>query len=93
MRAGDVAVDARTAERAGLRVGDRTRVLIQGPSQDVTVVGIVDQGSLMGATLVRFDQATAQRLLLGPGRYSDVTVEAKSGVAETALRDRVARVL
>jgi putative ABC transport system permease protein len=93
VRAGEVAVDAKTAEKAGLRVGDRTRVLIQGPPQDVTVVGTVDQGNLMGATVVSFDQATAQRLLVGPGRFSDITIEARSGVAETALRDRVAQVL
>jgi putative ABC transport system permease protein len=92
-RAGEVAVDEKAARKAGLEVGDRTRVLIQGPPQDVTVVGIVDSGDLLGATVVAFDQATAQRLLLAPGRFTDITIAAKSGVAETALRDRVAQVL
>ena len=92
-RAGEVVIDARTAGRAGLRVGDRTRVLVQGPAQDVTVVGVVDPGDLMGATVVAFDQATAQRLLLRPGQFSDITVRAQAGVGETTLRDRIRRVL
>ncbi|MCO5997120.1 ABC transporter permease [Actinoallomurus rhizosphaericola] len=90
---GEVAVDRRTAGKAGLKVGDRARVVIQGPTQSVTVVGIVDSGSLMGATLTAFDQGTAQRLLLRPGRFSDITVAARSGVSETVLRDRIQRVL
>jgi putative ABC transport system permease protein len=92
-RPGEVAVDDKAAQKAGLKVGDRTRVLVQGPPQNVTVVGVVDSGNLLGATVVEFDQATAQRLLLRPGRFSDITVTAKSGVAETTLRDRIARVL
>lgn len=92
-RPGEVAVDDKAAQKAGLKVGDRARVLIQGPPQSVTVVGVVDSGNLLGATVVEFDQATAQRLLLRPGRFSDITVTAKSGVAETTLRDRIARVL
>ena len=30
-RAGEVAIDDKAAEKAGLKVGDRTRVLVQGP--------------------------------------------------------------
>jgi putative ABC transport system permease protein len=92
-RAGEVAVESAAADKAGLKVGDRTRVLIQGPPQDVTIVGILDPGNLMGATVVAFDQTTAQRLLLKPDRFSDITVMAQSGVSETVLRDRVAQVL
>jgi putative ABC transport system permease protein len=90
---GEVGLDQQTAEKAGLKVGDRTRVVIQGPTQTVTVVGIFDSGSLMGATLTTFDQGTAQRLLLKPGRFSDITVAAQSGVSETTLRDRIQRAL
>ncbi|GAB2816800.1 ABC transporter permease [Actinoallomurus bryophytorum] len=93
VRAGEVAIDDKAAEKAGLKAGDRTRVLVQGPPQDVTVVGILDRGNLMGATIVAFDQGTAQRLLVKPGRYSDITIAAQSGVSETVLRDRIARVL
>ncbi len=92
-RAGEIAVDAKAAEKAGYKVGDRARVLIQGPAQSVTVVGILDAGSLMGATVVAFDQQTAQRLLLKPGEFSSISITAQSGVSEDALRDRVRQVL
>jgi putative ABC transport system permease protein len=92
-RADEVVIDARTAGKAGLRVGDRARVLVQGPAQDVTVVGVVDAANLMGATVAAFDEATAQRLLLRPGQFSDITVRAQAGVGETTLRDRIQRAL
>ncbi|GAB3978076.1 FtsX-like permease family protein [Actinoallomurus acanthiterrae] len=90
---GEVAIDDKAAAKAGLKVGDQTRVIIQGPPQTVAVVGIVDSGNLMGATVTAFDQRTAQRLLLKPGRFSDITVAAQGGVSETALRDRIQQVL
>ncbi len=90
---GEIAIDQETAKKAGLHVGDRTRVLVRGPARTETVVGILDSGNLLGATVTAFDPATAQRLLLAPGRYTDITVTAKAGVSETVLRDRIARVL
>jgi putative ABC transport system permease protein len=92
-RAGEVAVDDKTAQKAGLRAGDQARVLIQGPAQVVTVVGILDSGNLMGATVTAFDQQTAQRLLLKPGQFSSISIGAQGGVGETVLRDRVQQVL
>jgi putative ABC transport system permease protein len=92
-RPGEVAVDDTTARKAGLRVGDPVRVLIQGPPQTATVVGILDSGNLLGATVTSFDMGTAQRLLLRPGEFSDIVVTARDGVPETALRDRIGRVL
>ena len=90
---GEIAVDQETAKKAGLHVGDQARVLVRGPTRTETVVGILDSGNLLGVTVTAFDPATAQRLLLAPGRYTDITVAAQPGVTETALRDRIARVL
>jgi putative ABC transport system permease protein len=93
VRPGEVAIDEQTARKAGLKVGDPVHVLIQGPPQTATVVGIVDSGNLLGATVTSFDMASAQRLLLRPGEYSDIVITARGGIGETALRDRIARVL
>jgi putative ABC transport system permease protein len=40
----EVVIDARTAERAGFQVGDRVKVLFQGPARTFTLVGIVGFG-------------------------------------------------
>src|SRR5919109_1743011 len=50
---GEVVVDAKTAERAGFRVGDRVKILFQGPARTFTAVGIIGFGqadNLGGAT-------------------------------------------
>ncbi|MBA9006050.1 ABC transporter permease [Thermomonospora cellulosilytica] len=91
--AGEVVLDAGTAERSGYRVGDRVRLVVKNhPTQQATVVGLMDAGHLMGASVTAFDTATAQRLLLKPGHFSDIAIRA-DGVDENTLRDRVAAVL
>ena len=90
---GEVALDTKTAERAGFRIGDRVRLVVRNhPTQQATVVGLLDAGHLMGASAIAFDTATAQRLLLKPGYFSDIAVRS-DGVDENTLRDRVAAVL
>ncbi|KAB2349181.1 ABC transporter permease [Actinomadura rudentiformis] len=88
----EVAIDAKTAEKGKLKIGDSVKVVVQGPPQQLTVVGLIDTGNLMGATVTAFDTATAQRLLLKPGFYNDIQM-ASSGPSETELRDSVAKVL
>ncbi|MFI0446144.1 ABC transporter permease [Actinomadura sp. 6N118] len=88
----EVAIDAKTAEKGKLKIGDTAKVVIQGPPQQLKVVGLIDTGNLMGATVTAFDTATAQRLLLKPGFYNDIQM-GTSGPGETELRDSVAKVL
>jgi putative ABC transport system permease protein len=88
----EVAIDENTAVKAGYTIGDEARILVQGPTQRMTVVGIVSTGNLMGATVTVFDTETAQRLLLKPGYFSDISM-GSTGPGEAELRDRVARVL
>jgi putative ABC transport system permease protein len=88
----EVAIDENTAAKAGYTIGDEARVLVQGPPQRMRIVGIVSTGNLMGATLTAFDTPTAQRLLLKPGYFSDISM-GSSGPDETELRGRVAQAL
>ncbi|GAA2071143.1 ABC transporter permease [Streptomyces albiaxialis] len=63
--AGEVALDRRTAERAGHRVGDRIRVVVDGDARDVRLVGVLtapdDARVASGGALTAFDEATARR--------------------------------
>ena len=89
----EVAVDARTASKQGFNVGDRVKVLSQGPARTYTVSGIVGFGkadNLAGATLAVFDLRTAQRVLDSLGKFNEVDVVGQSGVTPEQLRDRVA---
>jgi putative ABC transport system permease protein len=88
----EVAIDAATAKKGHFKLGDTVKVAVQGPPQQMKVVGLIDTGNTMGATITAFDTPTAQRLMLKPGYFSDIEM-GTTGPSETQLRDRVAKVL
>src|SRR6266542_2900403 len=90
---GEIAVDARTASKQGFKVGDRVKVLLQGPARVFTISGIVGFGeadNLGGATLAVFDLKTAQQVLNRPGQFDEIDVVAQPGTSDTQLRERIA---
>ncbi|MBW8483391.1 ABC transporter permease [Actinomadura sp. PM05-2] len=89
---GEIAIGDAMAKKTGYQAGDRARVVTTSGVQPVTIVGVMDSGDMMGATTVAFDTATAQRLMLKPGYFTDITARS-TGVPEDVLRARVARVL
>jgi putative ABC transport system permease protein len=96
--AGEVALDADTARKAGYRIGDRVRLVTPGdpPTLRARLVGIVEFGSggLNGATLTVFDLHVMQQTFFG-GRdvYSTISLDAAPGVTQTQVRDAAQRVL
>src|SRR5690606_6265884 len=88
----EVVIDEASSEKGGLAIGDTTQVITAGPPQRMKVVGLVDTGNMMGATVTAFDTPTAQRLLLKPGYFTDIEMKS-AGPSEEELRDRVAAVL
>ncbi|MEU9022454.1 FtsX-like permease family protein [Actinomadura sp. NPDC048394] len=88
----EVIIDAETAKKGRLAIGDTVGVVSSGAAQRMRIVGLIDTGNLMGASVTAFDTPTAQKLLLKPGYYSDIEMSS-SGPSETQLRDRVAKVL
>jgi putative ABC transport system permease protein len=88
----DAVVDAATAKRYHLRVGQRIRILFQGPAGEFQISGIAGFGtadSLAGATLALFETATAQRVLGKEGVFDQIDVVADPGVSDTVLRGRI----
>jgi len=89
----EMALDARTAKKAGYELGDSVDVVLQDSRETFTLVGIVGFGetdSLLGATLAGFDLPTAQSLLGKAGVVDEVDVLAEDGVDARELRDRIA---
>jgi putative ABC transport system permease protein len=92
----EMVVDAQTADKHGFAVGDRVKVLLQGPARTFTVSGILGFGSagnLGGATLAGFTLPTAQEVLNREGRFDEIDVVAAEGTTPEQLRDRVRAVL
>jgi putative ABC transport system permease protein len=95
----EVALDVKTADKAGYDVGDTIHVITSTdtPVLQPELVGLVDfadGGSLNGATLAVFDTESAQELFLkGKGAYTDLWVTAEDGTSQSELRDRVEKAL
>ncbi|MEV2251185.1 FtsX-like permease family protein [Streptomyces sp. NPDC050147] len=93
--AGDLALDSRTAERTGYKVGDTVRYSTDGPVKKAKVSGVFDteDGSVLaGGSLVVFDNDTA-RTVLGKTEYDEIDVKAAAGTSDTALKSSVEKIL
>ncbi|MDY0814669.1 ABC transporter permease [Kitasatospora purpeofusca] len=85
---GEVALDTRTAEKGGFKLGDTVRVAVNGPVMELKLTGTLhtnDPRVDAGGSLAAFDTATAQQLYLSPGQYDGIDVRAKPGTDDTAL--------
>jgi putative ABC transport system permease protein len=90
--AGEVAIDASSAEKRDIPLGSRIKVLLRGPTQVFTVVGTVEFGGskdLGGTTSAYFDPATAQRVLGTDGAFDSIAVRAADGVSAEELAARL----
>ncbi|MCF3964859.1 ABC transporter permease [Streptomyces fuscigenes] len=94
-RAGEVMVDADTAKKHHLRLGDTLRTISGTGDFTARVSGIATfKVTNPGATVVYFDTATAQRELLGgPGRFSAFDVTAAKGASDAQVKRNVREAL
>jgi putative ABC transport system permease protein len=88
---GEIAVDATSAARHDVHLGDPLRVITPKAGLPVTVVGLTDlDGPNPGVAMIYLDTPTAQAQLLGkPGQFSAVTVDAAPGTSDTDLRQHL----
>jgi putative ABC transport system permease protein len=93
---GEVAVDADTADRFDLRIGQRIEVILVGPTETFTISGTVGIGDLEGfggGTLTVFDLGTAQEVFDRLGEFDSISVAGEEDVSVAALRARIQSVL
>jgi putative ABC transport system permease protein len=93
---GQVAIDAATAERYDLSVGQDLSVIATSGADEFEIVGIMSFGetdNLAGATLTIFQTSTAQRILDKEGQYDAITIKAAEDVDTTQLRRDVQAVM
>ncbi|RII15059.1 ABC transporter permease YtrF precursor [Streptomyces sp. YIM 130001] len=92
----EIALDSKTAERAGYKVGDTVRMSVNGPVLAPKLTGIftTDDGNVAaGGSIALFDTKTAQSLYTKPGRFSQITVTAADGTSQAALKSGIEKVL
>jgi putative ABC transport system permease protein len=86
--AGQVVVDASTADKEGFQVGDTVGVQGAGRVQELDISGIVKFGSVStigGATLAGFDLPTAQQIFAKEGKLDEIALAARPGVSDEQL--------
>ncbi|MFG2554196.1 ABC transporter permease [Streptomyces sp. NPDC048581] len=91
----EVMVDADTADKHDLKLGDELRTIAATGDIRARIVGIASwKVTNPGAAVVYFDTETAQRTLLGAtGRFTQVSVTAAAGVSDAQLKSNVASAL
>ncbi|MEV7196800.1 FtsX-like permease family protein [Streptomyces sp. NPDC093510] len=90
----EVMIDADTADKHGLGLGDELRTIAATGDHTAKISGIATfKVTNPGAAIVYFDTATSQRELLGAtGRFTHVNLTADQGVSDTQLKKNVAGV-
>ncbi|MFH9608091.1 ABC transporter permease [Streptomyces sp. NPDC017448] len=91
----EVMIDADTAKKHKLKMGDELRTIAATGDLRAKISGIATfTVTNPGAAVVYLDTATAQKHLLGaPDVFSQILVSAKSGVSDTQLKKNVAAAL
>ncbi|MFF3645835.1 ABC transporter permease [Streptomyces sp. NPDC002564] len=91
----DVMIDADTADKHHLKIGDELRTIAATGDHTARISGIATfKVTNPGAAIVYFDTRTSQRELLGAtGRFTHVNLAAEAGVSDSALKADVARTL
>jgi ABC-type lipoprotein release transport system permease subunit len=92
----EVVIDAGTADKQHLHVGDSARIATAGPARSFRVTGITTFGSvdsLGTATIAVFDLHAAQGLFDKTGRVDSILVEARHGVPAARVRRNLAAAL
>ncbi|MFJ8634185.1 ABC transporter permease [Streptomyces sp. NPDC093568] len=91
----EVMVDADTADKHDLKLGDELRTIAQTGDFTARIVGVATfKVTNPGAAVVYFDTATAQRELLGAtGRFTQLNVTAATGVSDEQLKRNVTQSL
>jgi putative ABC transport system permease protein len=86
--AGEVVIDAGTADEQGYRIGDTVEITTLQPKRAFELVGVAQYGSvdsLGGASFTVFTIPAAQELLDRAGRYDAISVAARDDVSEDEL--------
>jgi putative ABC transport system permease protein len=93
---GEVALDRRTAERLGFEIGDQIQIIVVGPPETFTLVGLAGFGeadNLGGAGFVLFDLPTAQRVFGSGDTFDTIDIAATPGTSPEELIARIQPIL
>jgi putative ABC transport system permease protein len=91
----EASIDQAAAEGSGLKLGETIELIGQGRARKFRLVGFTKLGSASfgGASIAQVTLPVAQRLTHKQGRFDQISVAAREGVAAETLKRRIARAM
>lgn len=90
----EIALDSDALKSSGLKIGDKTHIVVQGSPTEVTVVGEFSFGtSLAGATVVGMDKDWLVPIAAPDGKVSNISVDVAQGASVDTVKSEVTKVL
>ncbi|WP_108833737.1 ABC transporter permease [Actinomyces sp. Marseille-P3109] len=91
---GEIALESGALKNSGLKVGDKTHIVIQGQPTEVTVVGEFHfESSMASATVVGMDPDWLMPLAAPDGKVSDISIDLADGASVDTVKSEVTKVV
>ena len=91
---GEIALESGALKNSGLKIGDKTHIVIQGQPTEVTVVGEFHfESSMASATVVGMDPDWLMPIAAPDGKVSDITIDLAKGASLDTVKSKVAKVV
>ena len=91
---GEIALESGALKNSGLKVGDKTHIVIQGQPTEVTVVGEFHfESSMASATVVGMDPDWLMPIAAPDGKVSNITIDLADGASLDTVKSKVAKVV
>ena len=91
---GEIALESGALKNSGLKIGDKTHIVIQGQPTEVTVVGEFHfESSMASATVVGMDPDWLMPLAAPDGRVSTISIDLAKGASLDTVKSEVTKVV
>ncbi|WP_314900733.1 FtsX-like permease family protein [Actinomyces naeslundii] len=91
---GEIALESGALKNSGLKVGDKTHIVIQGQPTEVTVVGEFHfESSMASATVVGMDPDWLMPIAAPDGKVSSITIDLAKGASLDTVKSEVTKVV
>ena len=91
---GEIALESGALKNSGLKIGDKTHIVIQGQPTEVTVVGEFHfESSMASATVVGMDPDWLMPIAAPDGKVSNITIDLAKGASLDTVKSEVTKVV
>ena len=91
---GEIALESGALKNSGLKIGDKTHIVIQGQPTEVTVVGEFHfESSMASATVVGMDPDWLMPLAAPDGKVSTISIDLAKGASLDTVKSEVTKVV